>query len=90
MEQYLAFSERFPYQAKFVMLEVTQAAMDKLAAGPRRAAAQVVLFAQRDVEATAGGIAGDADPVDTAADDQQIKYSVVSFRHGSNLFSSSL
>jgi hypothetical protein len=36
---------------------------------------QVVLLAQHDAEAAAGGIAGDPDAVDTAADDEKIDWS---------------
>ena len=85
-QQHLALRKRFAYQAKLVMLQVAQPAVDQLAAGPGRAAAQVSLLAQRDIEPTAGCISGDADAVDTAADHQQVKYSVMSFRHGSEMF----
>jgi hypothetical protein len=48
--------------------------MDQLAGGRGGVIREVVLLAQHDLQPSAGGIAGDARPVDPAADDQEVDW----------------
>ena len=74
-QQHFALAERRAHQAKFAVLQIAQAAMDQLRGRRRRARGQVVLLEQHDAQAAPGGIAGDAGPVDAAADHRQIEIS---------------
>src|SRR5262249_56035732 len=67
-----ALRERCGPQAKFILLQVTQPAVDQLAAGRAGVHAEIVLFHEEDGESPPGGVACDAHAVDAAADDQQI------------------
>ena len=76
-EQHLAFRQRLPHQPELVLLEVAEAAVDQLAGRRRRAARQIALLDQKHAQAAADGIAGDADTVDAAADDEEVVYPVL-------------
>src|SRR6185436_13009428 len=72
LKQYLALGQRFGDQAKFVVLEIAQAAVDQLGAPRRGVRTKVVLFHQQHRQAPTGGVARYADAVDAAADDSEI------------------
>ena len=72
LEQHLALGQRFGDQAKLVMLEVAQPAVDQLGAQRRRVRGEVILFHQQHRQAAAGGVARYAGAVDAAADDGEI------------------
>ena len=76
-EQHLALDQRLAHQAKLVIFEIAQAAMDELARARRGAFGEIVLLAQQDGEAAAGGIAGDAGAVDAAADHGEVDQPVI-------------
>ncbi len=65
--------QRFAHQTKLVMLEITQATMNKLGGGGRRAGSEIALFRKRDGIAPAHRIAGNAAAVDAATDDKKIE-----------------
>ena len=69
-QQHFALGERFAHQTEFVLLKITQTAMHQFAAGRRGVLREIVLLAQQDFEATAGGVACDAGAVDAAAYNQ--------------------
>ena len=71
-QQHFAFRQRFLHQSELVVLQVTQATMDKLRAGRRGMRCQVVLFAQHHLQPTAGSITRDAGTVDAATHYQQV------------------
>ena len=68
-QQHFALTERFTHQPEFVLFEVTQPAVDQLAAGGRGVLREIVLFAQQHFEAATGCVAGYAGAVDAAAYD---------------------
>ena len=74
LEQALALEQGLAYEAKLVILEIAQAAMDQLGAGRRRIAGEVALLAKNHRKATADRIPGDTRAVDAAADDEKIGY----------------
>ena len=53
-------------------LEVGQVAMDQPRRGLRSARAEITLLQQDDAQAASGGVARDADAVQSAADDREI------------------
>ena len=71
-QQHFPFDQRLADQSELVIFEVPQAAMDELAGTRTRSLRQVVLLAQHDTEAAAGGVAGNSGAVDAAADDEKI------------------
>ncbi|MNJ76954.1 hypothetical protein D3C77_743480 [compost metagenome] len=54
------------------MFQVTQAAVDQLAAGRGGVAGQVVFFAKKHRQATSSRVGGDAHAVDAAADNGEV------------------
>ena len=72
VEQHLPFGQRLLDQAKLVVLEVAQSAVDKFRARRGGVRGEIVLLTQHHPEAVTRGIACDARAVDAAADDQQI------------------
>ncbi len=72
-QQHFAFAQRLAHQAKFVMLEITQAAVNELGRRRRGTGGEIVLLDQDDAQAAAGGVARDAGAVDTAADDSEVE-----------------
>ena len=70
--QHLAFHQGFPDKAELAVLEVTQAAVDQLRGGGRRATREVILLAKKDAEAAARRIPRYAAAVDTAANDGEV------------------
>eukprot|EP00998_Keelungia_sp_KM082_P008580 NODE_4769_length_753_cov_0.808307_g4746_i0.p1 GENE.NODE_4769_length_753_cov_0.808307_g4746_i0~~NODE_4769_length_753_cov_0.808307_g4746_i0.p1 ORF type:complete len:111 (-),score=7.69 NODE_4769_length_753_cov_0.808307_g4746_i0:419-721(-) len=77
-----AFAQRLADQTEFIMLKITQAAMDQLGTGRRRGTCQIVHFAQQDLQPATGRITGDPRPVDSASDDDQVIFRMV--LHGMN------
>src|SRR5690606_9476473 len=71
-QQNLALDQRLAHQSEFAVFEIAQPAVDQLARRRGGVVGEIVLFAQHDLEAAAGGVAGDAGAVDAAADDQEI------------------
>ncbi|MNP05087.1 hypothetical protein D3C76_970300 [compost metagenome] len=71
-QQHFALGKGFAHQAKFVMLQVAQAAVDQLAAGRRGMLSQVVLFAQEHLETASGGVGSDAHAIDATADHDEV------------------
>ena len=67
-----ALFEGFADEAELAVFEVSEAAVDELAGGGGGTAGKVVLFDEDGVEASAGGVAGDAGTVDAATDDEEI------------------
>src|SRR3546814_11067895 len=65
--------QRVADQAKFVILEIAQAAVDQLARRRRRATAPVTLLDQRHRQTAAGRVIRGPCAIDTATDDQQIE-----------------
>ena len=77
VEQDFTFRHGFAHQAEFEILQITQAAVDQLAAGRGRGARQIALFTQGDAQTPPGGVSGHAGAVDAAADDQQVMQQVL-------------
>jgi hypothetical protein len=71
-EQDFPLDQRFADKAEFEMLEISEAAVNKLGRGRRSRAAQVTLFDKHNREAASLCIAGDAAPVYTPANDGEI------------------
>jgi len=71
-QQHFAFGQGFAHQAKFVMLKVTQATVDQLAAGRGRVAGQVVLFAKEHRQAATGCVCRNPDAIDSAANNGNV------------------
>ena len=74
-QQHFALGERRSHQAKLVVLQITQAAVDQLRRRRRGGGREIVLFQQHDPQAASGGVARDAGSVDAAADDCQVEVS---------------
>jgi hypothetical protein len=72
-QQHFAFGEGLGDEAKLVVLQVPQAAVNQLAARRRRGGAEIALLHQKRPQAPASGVARDADAVDAAADDDEIE-----------------
>src|SRR3546814_1658817 len=62
-QQHLALDQRLAHQPELVVLEITQAAVDKLGARRGGGAGEVALFAKQHGEAAARRIPGDAGTV---------------------------
>ena len=71
-QQDLALDQRLAHQTELVVLQITQTAVDQLAAGRGGVAREVVLLAQQDGQPATHGVARDARAVDSAADDQEV------------------
>lgn len=67
-----ALHQRFAHQAEFVMLEITQAAMDQLGGARRGARGEIVHLRQRHRIAAPNSIARNAAAVDAATDDEYV------------------
>src|SRR6185437_9987220 len=72
-QQHLALGKRFRDEAKLVMLEVAQAAVDQLGARRRRVRGEIVLFDEQHRQSAPGSVARDARAVDAAADHEQVE-----------------
>ena len=72
-QQHLALGERFVDQPEFVVLEITQPAVDQLRAPLRGRRRDVALLDHEHLEAAPGRIARDAGTVDAGTDDQEIE-----------------
>ena len=72
VEQDLPLDQRLPHQAKFVILQIAQAAMHQLARPRRSALRQIVLFAQHHLQPAPGRIPRNPGPVDAASDHEKI------------------
>jgi hypothetical protein len=73
-QQGFAFFQRLAHQAELEIFKIAQPAVEQLCRGRGRRLRQIAHFRQRDRQAAAGRVAGDAAPVDAAADDEQIDY----------------
>jgi hypothetical protein len=71
-QQDFALLQCLPHQREFVILQVTQTAVNQLGAGRRGVLRQIVLFAKNHFQSTPHRIAGNADAVDAATNDQQV------------------
>ena len=69
----LALVERLVDEADVALLEVAQSPVDELGALRRGAAGEVVGFDQRRAQAPGGGVEGDPDAGDPAADDEHVE-----------------
>jgi hypothetical protein len=76
-QQAFPLREGFADESELIPLEVTQSAVDQFRAGRRGRGTQIRLFDERNVEAAAGGITGNAGAVDTTADDEEVDVIVV-------------
>ena len=72
-QQHFALAQRLVNQAELALLEIAQAAVNKLRRRRRGAGGEIVLLDQDDAKAAAGGVAGDAGAVDAAADNREIE-----------------
>ena len=71
-QQHLALDERLAHQPELEVLEVAQAAVDELGAVRGGRAAEIAHLGEQHREPAAGGVRGDADAVDAAADNDEI------------------
>jgi hypothetical protein len=69
-EQDLALGQRLANEPEFVVLEISQAAMNELARCRGRRAGKVVLLDEQDAQAAASGVTRNASAIDTAANDE--------------------
>ena len=72
-EQPFALDQRLAHQAKLEILQITQAAVNQLAARRRRVMSQARLLDEQYAQPPTGRVAGDSGPVDAAADDEEIE-----------------
>jgi hypothetical protein len=84
-EQALALVNRFAYQIKFAMLEVSQAAVNDAGGPASNARGKIVLFDEQSALSGAGTLARDGHSIDAAADDHHMK--VLAFQRGSRFYS---
>ena len=70
--QHLALDQRLADQAKLIIFEVAQAAVDQLGRPGRRPAGQVVHFTKENGKSASCGVAGDAAAVNSAANDGEV------------------
>ena len=68
----VALGQRPADPKKMPALQIGQIAMDQPRRGLRRAGAEIALLQQDDAQATTGGVARDADAVQSATDDREI------------------
>src|SRR5579884_3674297 len=80
-QQDLAFGQRLADQAERPVLEIAQPAVDQLARSRGGGACEVPLLDELHRQAAAGGVAGDPDAVDAAADNQHVE----DFGHGGSV-----
>src|SRR6266700_2669568 len=71
-EQRLALGERLGDEPEFEVLEIPQAAVDKLGRGRRSPRGEIVLLGEQHLQAAPRGVARDARAVDAAADDEKV------------------
>ena len=71
-QHHLALGQRLRHQAKLVVFEVAQPAVNQLGAGRGGCRGEIVLLGEQHLEAATGGIARDARAVDAAADDGDV------------------
>ena len=71
-QQYLALGERLRNKAKLVLFQITQPAVDQLAAGGTGVRSDIVFFHEQHGESAPGSIARDPRAVDASPYDQQI------------------
>src|SRR6266480_993108 len=71
-QQHFPLDQSFANEAELIIFQIPQAAVDELAGARTRSLRKVVLLAQHNAEAAAGGVAGNSDAVDTAADNEKI------------------
>ncbi|MNT71274.1 hypothetical protein D3C72_2097420 [compost metagenome] len=71
--EHFALHQRFAHQTEFVMLEIAQAAVDKLGRAGRRAGGKVVHFSKGDGVSPTDRITRDAASVDAAADNEDVE-----------------
>ena len=78
--QHLALHQRLAHQPEFVVLEITQPAVDQLGRPRRRTTRQIAHLAQQHAQPTSGRVTRNAAAVDATPDDKQI----VDFRQSGN------
>ena len=71
-QQHLALDERLAHQAELIVLQVAQTAVDELGACRGGRAAEIAFLGEKHREPAAGGVCGNADAVDAAADNDEI------------------
>ncbi len=72
-QQNFPFAQCGADQAELPLLEIAQAAMNEFRRRRRGARGEIALLDQDDTKPAAGGVAGDAGAVDTAADYGEIE-----------------
>ena len=76
IEENFTFAQAFADQAKLVIFQIAESAMDQFGRGGRRPAGEIVLLAEKDGESASGGIAGDTAAIDAAADNAMSIYGI--------------
>ena len=76
--QRLALFERVAHQPEGVVFEIAQAAVDQLGRGGGGRRGEVAFLDQQRLQPAPGGVAGDADAIDAAADHRDVER----LRHG--------
>ena len=79
-QQNFPLDQGLAHQPELVVLEITQATMHELARARRCAFGEIALFAKQDFQPATSGIARDASPVYSAADDGDIDQPVIPAR----------
>lgn len=69
-QQQFAFPQRMANQLEIIILQVAQAAVDKLGAGGGGVLSQIILLAQKHAQTASGCISGDTRAIDPASYDQ--------------------
>jgi hypothetical protein len=78
-QESLSFLQRFADQRYFTVLEVTQPAVDDASRTARRARSEIVLFQEENPAAAAGAFPGNSNPIDSPANDYDLKSLVVNW-----------
>ena len=77
-EQDLALDQRLADEAKFVIFQIAQAAVNELARPGGRPLREIILLAEQRREAAAHSVASNPGSVDAAANDNQVELAKVS------------
>ena len=76
IQQHFAFAQCFCDEPELTVLEISQAAVNELAAGGARARAEVALLDENDAQSATRGVACYARTVDAAPNDEEVSVRV--------------